>query len=398
MEAGLALESGDSEQALEIYTRLLQAPLELTLKHQVYLNRAICLYQQGRYSDAMQQLQSLSSESRDDALLAEANLYRARLYRQMGQYFSAKRYYLQALDVYAQDPEVSLELFETLISLNQDPEAVSMLETITEATPLYHEYLVIWAEYLLTNYRYEEFERHLSQHPHLIGEPRIDILRLRKAFSTSDFSSAAAILDSYPSVNDQINYYKALYARYQGDPIVADSLFAILVKKAEPEVKVLSYLQRLIMLYEEEPFTAMLQLGQYISSGGSEVAKAEQYYTMGWFAYGRQDYQEALRRLSLARAESQDKVQLARIDILIAKAWLRANRAENALSAFNRYLNLYPDGTDRDEALFYLGFLYFEAKSYNLARGAFEQLISETPQSLHVPAANFYLAEMDFFL
>lgn len=398
IEAGLYLESRNSAMALDLYTALLNAPLDLSVRHQVYLNRAISLYLENRFAEAMHQLQSLNSESRDEGLLAEANLYRARVYRRMGQFFSAKKAYQEALEVFEQDPEISLELFETIISLNQDSEAEKLLAELTPATPFYLEYLVKWAEYLLGSYRYQEFDQHIAAHPELDNVLQVNLLKLKKAFEQNDLNTASRILDGNTAIHDQVTYYKALLARFQGNSTLADSLFTILVKKAEPEIKVLSYLQRLIILYDEEPFTAMMQLGQYITAGSSEIAKAEQYYTLGYFAFGRQDYQEALRRLSLARAESQDKLQLARIDILIGKAWLKAGRTENALNAFNRYLNLYPEGANKDEALYYLGALNFEAKNYSLSRGALEKLVREVPGSIHVPGARFYLAEMDFFL
>ncbi|HCM14651.1 MAG TPA: hypothetical protein DHW79_01660, partial [Candidatus Cloacimonas sp.] len=89
---------------------------------------------------------------------------------------------------------------------------------------------------------------------------------------------------------------------------------------------------------------------------------------------------------------------LADIDIFIAQTWLRAKDNYQALTSFNRYLNLYPTGKDRDAALYYLGYLYHETKDYQMATSAFQSLIDGHSGSEYVPSAKFYLAEIDYYL
>ncbi len=185
---------------------------------------------------------------------------------------------------------------------------------------------------------------------------------------------------------------------HEGDNARADQLFSRLVKDAEPELRVLSFLERLKIIFQSQPLDAMRQLGDFVDNPKNQIARAEQLYTMGYFAFQQGDYAEALKHLAVARTESTSRIQVAEIDIRIARSWLLAKDHPRALQSFNRYLNLYPNAKDRHTALYYLGYLYFEGKDYTMAVRAFNQLIQEHPGSSFAPSARFYLAEMDYYL
>ena len=69
-----------------------------------------------------------------------------------------------------------------------------------------------------------------------------------------------------------------------------------------------------------------------------------------------------------------------------------------AKDTFNRYLNLYPYGSRRDKAYFYLGYMSFQEKDYTQAKVNFQMLQEQYPNSPYCNDATFYLAEMDFYL
>jgi len=395
--ANLKLEKGAFAPALEDYDALLFSNLELAVKQQLYLNRAITLYQLKDYSAAMTQIQVLESSSRDPRVLADAYILKARIYSALSQHFSAMRSYQYALGR-ARTPEILYEYMQVLLKQHKADEAEEILQELREDENYYIPAHISYAEYLLNAGLYIDFEHLLAEHPSLTTELNMQILILRKAFLDEDYARAQDILSQSNIEQEYFTYYRALMATQEGKNSIADGLFAELVRTGSPELRILSYLGRLKILYQSEPVAAMLQLGQFVQNPDNNVAKAEQYLTLGFFAYQKADYLEALKQFNLARAQSRNTRKLAEIDIFIAKSWLKAKQNDSALRAFNRYLNLYPQGRDRDAAYFYLGFIHHEKKDYPLAKSAFTQLIANHPQSAHVPPAKFYLAEMDYYL
>jgi tetratricopeptide (TPR) repeat protein len=395
--ANLLLEDQNYVEALSIYDEILVEDIELTVRHQVYLHRALSLIGLKEYDQAMTQLQLLQSESRDSFLLAQAELYRGRIYKTLGLYYSAMQAYQSTLQ-HNTDPEIEYEYFEVLVQLQKDQEAKALLTNISPQSHIYAKSNVLWAQYLLENNRFEEYEDLLTNIPDLLTHPHIELLSLRKAIALRDYSAVFAILESTPNRGDQFQYFEALALVHAGDFAEADFIFGRLVKNADPELKVLSYLERLKLLFMTDPTAAKQQLAEFINNAQNHIARAEQLYTMGYFCFVQEEFPEALKYLSQARAETENRLQMADIDILIARSWLLAEEHTRAIQSMNRYLNLYPQGKDRDTALYYLGYLYHEAKDYKKAAPAFDQLISAHPQSMHVPSAKFYLAEMDYYL
>lgn len=397
LRADLAQEEGLHEEALKAYDDLLPEDLELPLRHRIYLHRAVSLLALERNSEALQQIQILESETKDTFLLSRANLYRARLYKSFKQYYSAMISYQNSLKEQP-DPEVEYEYMEVLIQLGKEDEAKAFLLQINDQSHIFIKSHVMWLKHLLDSNRLDEFDQHLESIPQIHGVSSVELLRLRKAFTVQDYAKAEEILQQSNNSGEYYSFYRALLQERKGNYSSADKSFAELVSSAGTEIKVLSYLERLKIIYKKEPVSAMLQLAQFMQSPASNILKAEQLYTMGYFSYSKQDYREALAYLAQARGESKNRLLLADIDLLIAQSWLKQKDSSASLNSFNRYLNLYPAGKNRDTALYYLGYLYHEAKDYTLASTAFKSVVSEYPSSIHIPSAKFYLAEIDFYM
>ncbi|MCB5261086.1 MAG: tetratricopeptide repeat protein [Candidatus Cloacimonetes bacterium] len=397
ISANLQYEEEDFIAALRIYDDLLKEDIDLHLRHNVYLYRALNLIGMQSFTDAMNQLQVLESETKDSFLLAQANLYKGKLYKELGQYYSAMQAYQNALKLNP-DPDIEYEYFEVLVKLGKETEAEQLLEGVNPQSHVYSASHTIWAKYLLDNNRFMDFDEHLAGIPELWNEPNIELLRIRKEISVQNFIKAQNILVSSNNEHEDFLYYKAIISIQNKQISEADSILTELVASARAEIKVLSYLERLKLLFKSEPTSATLQLAEFINNKSNSLLKAEQLFTMGFFAYQKKDYSEALKYFASARAETDNRLIMADIDLMVAMSWLKARDSSMSLNAFNRYLNLYPTGKDRDTALYYLGYLYHEKKDYPLASAAFRQLIDIYPASTHVPSAEFYLAEIDYFM
>lgn len=397
LRANILLEAGEYAKAQLLYDALLNQKLEQKAKNELYLNRARALYYQKAYSAAITQLQTMESGSTMPENLYQAQILKARIYAALGQSYSAMRAYEQALN-YSREPQILYEYLESLLLQNKQAEAVATLKSL-EADEYYQQKaLVLYLKYLYNNEYYQDFRYIISANPWLESLTAVQVMLLSKAISDEDYLYMDAILAGADHSEDSIAYFYALNLVHKEEKAKADAIFARLVREATPELKVLSFLERLKLLYQKEPVAAMLQLGQYLQNPTNTTAKAEQHLTMGFFAYQKQDYPEALKQFNLARGFSTQRQKLAEIDLFIAKSWLKAHKNNQAKDAFNRYLALYPQGKNRDTALFYLGFIHFEQKDYNLAKAFFAQLTERYPESGHIPPAKFYLAEMEYYL
>lgn len=393
--ANMMQEKGRHADALEAYDELLRQNLELSLRHQVYLSKAVSLLATKQYSQGMLQLDFLESESKNPALISRANLYRARTYRHLGQHHGALKYYQFLLDE-GEREDVKYEYLEILLNLDKQSEAKLFLDEMDDADKNYVKSHVTYCKYLLDNNKLEDLSEHLKNIKEIEDEPNIELIRLRLAFSSQDFNSAGDILNNTENYGDYLDYYQGLYLLHNNELEEAEEIFVKLVGGGDSQLAVLAYLERIKILFESEPQEAIRQLKSFMAQK-PQVAYAQQLYTMSHFAYVLEDYPEALRYLALARGESENRALLSEIDFMIAQSWMRLERYNQAAESYNRYLNLYPDGDKRDASLFYQGYIYFQEKDYKLAIGAFNEIIKNLPESEYLNSAAVYLAEIDFF-
>jgi tetratricopeptide (TPR) repeat protein len=398
IEANLALEAGNNPLANKLYEELMSENLRQDVYGELLLNYSLSLKESKDYVKAMMLLQKVDSEIANQELSGQANIQRADIYNELGQYYSAKRCYEEALVLYPDNEDLSLSLFTTLLKLNQDTDAKALLDKQNAESSNYLHYVLKWLDYLLFNERYVEFDKFVAT---LVSENKsivspLSEIRIKRAVIKGDFDEAAVLLSDTKSQNPQIRFYDALIKLNKGEVSAADSMFKALVHS--PDVGVSAYLERLKLLYKTEPLSAIVQLTNYLKDNPIDTMKAEMYYTLGYFCYRINDYIEAIKQLTKAKQYDMSNELSARIDILIAEAWFVADRHDMALESFNRYLNLYALGSARDKAWFYIGYIHFLSKNYSQSKTNFNQLLENHPLSAFRFDAFYYLGEIDFFL
>ncbi len=400
IEANLALENFEPRAAQAIYGSLLQENINQDILGELLLNYALSLAQTSDYAQAMHLLQRVDSEIADPELSELANLQRADIYFNTGQYYSAERAYQQAVQAFPDRAEVLFSLYSCYIKLGREEAALELLNKQVPDSEGYSAYLQLWLSYLLNNERYQDFDEFVAAADlkYVEAQPAILELKIKRAIRKGDYADAARCLNRIPEKKNQFLYYQALVELNQGRETEADSLLKSLVGSPVPEISVPAYLERLKILYKYEPLAAIVQLNNYLKESHNEVMKAELYYTLGFFSFHKEDYPEAIKQLSMAKKYEAGHELSSRIDILAAEAWFAAGRNDLASDAFNRYLNLYPEGSSRDRAWYYLGYIAFVVKDYARAKPSFTELINKYPNSPYLNEAYYYLAEMDFYL
>lgn len=400
LEANLLMEQERYPEAIAIYDSLLHKPLTLDVMSALILNYASCLYNLERYNDALILLQRIDSEYPVPTVVVEANRMRAKIYEATGQYYSAQRYYRLVLSSAPDDAEAKYQLFNILLKLNMDIDALQMIDSDALHSEYGISYANTWMQYLLNNERYLEFDLFVQDRlpTAMADHSAIKELQIRRAFCTKDYAGAEQLLAEVTQESDTTRYYRGLLLVEKGLTAAADTLFYQLVKSPSAEIAIAAYLERLKILYQTQPGEAIRQLDEYLNNKTNDLLKAEAYYTLGYFRYNREQYSEAIKQLGRARQYSLYPELCSRIDIMIADAWFKLDREELALESYHRYLNLYPRGSSVDVAFFRVGYLQFTNRNYKEAVVALKRVIDFYPNSRYIYDAWYYLGEIEFFL
>lgn len=393
--ASITFNAGDYQRCLSLYPPLLREDLHPDLLGDVYLNYAICLYHLGKYSDSIARLQELSSALDIPYYNLQAQLWKARAYVAQGFNLSAEYEFRQVLDQGM--PEAKPEYFSTLLALEKETEAKAILDSLALDDPARQECQHLWLEYLLNHGRGEDFDLDLYNLPDNAFSDAIRLLAIRRFYETERYEAVSAALDSLDQISDQSLYYRALLLKQEGDIQKADSLLKVIVLSGAPNLRLFAYLQRLRILYDSDPGSAIQQLQNYIAQSKHAQIRGEQNHQLAWFLYGQRRYAESILQAVTARNYELQPVFADRNEDLIAQAYYQMGEYRLSGETYNRYLNLYPQGAFRDKALYHIGLIAFLQLDFPLARNSFISLLELHPVSLYADEARFYLAEMRFF-
>lgn len=396
INANIWLNEARWEEAAQMYQELMTVPLQTEIKADVYLNYAICLYSMGDVQSALSMLLELGRFTEHPYYQYQGNLWRGKCYRDMGQLLSAEHEYKKAMAIDDNDKEMKYDYFKLLILLQREDEAFQIMDRMAddEYGPNYR---LHWLKHLLYDQRFLEMDEFLAQieDPQELESEPIKLLLLRKNLTLNNLHEAQALLDEMPQ-SSHSSYYGALLHLKQGEVAEADSLFRILVKEADPEIQVLSYLEHLKILYASDPARAYKLLQDYMNAPLPSQFRGQQHILMASFAAQEGDYEKALSLWAEARRFELSPELLDDVEISIADAYYQINQHYLAQEHYNRYLNTYQNGRYRDRAFYWLGMLMFEAKDYAGAKQNLKALLDRYPDSMYREDALFYYGELEF--
>ncbi len=97
---------------------------------------------------------------------------------------------------------------------------------------------------------------------------------------------------------------------------------------------------------------------------GNETGRADTAaHYLGYIAYRQKNYQEAIERFAAASKMFPESPWVEENDIYIAVAYEKAGESQMAIEAYQKYLDAWPDGDDRDYAQEHLDKLKQESVS-----------------------------------
>ncbi|HOH46520.1 MAG TPA: tetratricopeptide repeat protein, partial [Candidatus Cloacimonadota bacterium] len=226
---------------------------------------------------------------------------------------------------------------------------------------------------------------------------QLRILIVRRLLLENWFSEAGHYLENIATPTDQSRYYDAVLLKSGANLSAADSIFSSLVRSSDTDIALLSYLERLKLVFDHSPDQAISQLEAFLEANQGSEYLGELNYLLGYFYYQKNDYLPAIRHFSRSRNYDMNRYQADRIDAMTAECWFRLQRLDQAEERFNRYLNIYPQGLYRDRAWFNLALVSFQKADYNQARIYFRNLATRHPNSNLMDEARYYMAELDFY-
>jgi len=390
------------QAAIDDYKLILRDEIDPVLRAESLLHMGICYYYLKTYHQAQESFQTLISEYDFESYKHQGALWMARIFAEGGQYLSAKRYYEIALPGIHNNSNVRLEMFSVLLNLREISTAIRMLDNLNPNDPgrAIFPYLEALLSFYLRVGFYDDFDG--AQLEYRITPENstnaIRLLNIRRWLLENNYDNAQIYLSALTESSDTATYYRALLLRGRGFTPEADYILADLVGSSDFDIAVMSYFERLKILFESDQQAALTQLQNFIETNPQSNLLGEAYFLAGSLSYQRNEHENALRYFSRSKNYDLTAFQKERTDAMTGECWLMLGMNNQAEENLNRYLNLYPKGLFRDRAWFNLGITSFQNRDYNQTKSRLNALKTRHPASKLIQDANFYLAESDFFL
>jgi|GEM_PF-2278144 len=218
----------------------------------------------------------------------------------------------------------------------------------------------------------------LAIYTRLIAEDSSDAVQQRAEFSRGLVLQALANRDEAEKVFETIG---ADSLHLMNDRALVE---LALIRYREQEYAAASaILSRAIAIADDE----QTRIRAYVIKGVTELGGGEPAKAITSF--------EAAENLS-AGFDSYHGPELAEAKLLSGITLARTNRPAEAVTTLNRFIQLYPSHSGRDEAMFWLGESYYQSGLYRTVIEILEDLIERFPGSVRVPDALYTIGWANF--
>jgi len=401
IKARFLRERGDYEAAiLQIRSLNNESPSNF-LRAEIILEQAILFYNLDQLNEAELALQRLISEFSTPYINQQYHYWRGMINLRNEQPYSALHSLQQAANLGLVDEELDHHLFQLYLLLDKEDVARNILnsyrsEWLSDALLMY----VDWLSYLQNKGRFAELDMELAQlELEIENLPRpIQSILIRSQLIRNQFRLAGESLAKTEIHGDEFIYYYSTLLHVSGELLKADSLLSELEKSDDPEIALLSKLERMKIHYRRDPAQTILTLTAMLDQPMSSRLKGNIYLLLATFHYHDQDFSKAISNLLNARKHEVEPNKLDLIDSLIPEIWFTLQSYRNATVTFNRYLNVHPHGAYRDKALYMLAVLSYLEKDYQSFWAYYNRFMEDHSGSIYADQARFYAADVDFNL
>tara|TARA_B100000809_G_scaffold252094_1_gene286402 strand:+ start:30998 stop:31798 length:801 start_codon:yes stop_codon:yes gene_type:complete len=158
-------------------------------------------------------------------------------------------------------------------------------------------------------------------------------------------------------------------------------------------------LKNLLLLFSVIAFVSCSQYNRVLNKGS-----VSEKYKMASGLYEAKKFSKALRLFEMITPAYKGKPQMERIQFMVAQSYLNTKDYENAAYYFNRFVSNYPKSSKKEESVFNAGkCLYLASPKYSVdqtvtkeALVAFQKYFNAYPDSKHLAEANEMVRQLQY--
>lgn len=409
MRAKIAFFDQDYNLADSLYTNLLHSDINNEMLFEVLINKAEIRYEWKDHISALGFLTRSERATNEPEKKYRIELLRGKIQLALFDPVSAQQSFQRALVHKVNDPAATFELMKACIAANDIDKAQELAYNLSDqpnAAFVHTSALNKWLDYLISIEEYEEAVR--LENRLFDGYP--DSVRLRLArinYLVKDYDKAWDILSQTTGHSAFRSYLTGLIYIEQGKETAADSIFAVLsqgrfgpldvLPDSDNDLAVMSWLERIKLLYKEDPAIALRNLETYLDGFEPDQRDPHVLYVYASLLFKNQQYQEAINALLQVRKMALTPELNHNVSIMLGDIWFNAKIPSSAKQAYNNYLNQYPRGKFRAHALYNIALIDFEQKEYDEAAVQLNALFQSDADPEIIEKAKYLAAEISFF-
>jgi len=409
MRAKIAFFEKDYDLADSLYTIVLNEVTDNEVLFEALINKAEIHYEWKNHITALGFLESSERVTNEPDKKYQIELLRGKIQLAMFNPLAAQKSFEKALSFKRNDPLATYELLKSYLSANDIEKARNLAITLMgqpDAARVHSSSINKWIDYLISM---EEYEEALDVENYLLNDYN-DSIRLRLAkvnYLLKNYSKAWEILSETSSHSAFRSYLSALLYVEQGKESKADSIFTELSKgqysavdvlpDSNEDLAVMSWLERIKILYKTNPDVALNNLRSFLSGLGPVDSEPNVLYVYGSLLFKNHNYQEAINALLKVRSMAITPELNHNVYAMLGDIWFNAKIPDNAKQAYNNYLNLFPKGKFRTHALYNIALINFEQKEYAEAVSQLNVIIQNEDDAEIIEKSRYLLAEINFF-
>jgi len=251
-----------------------------------------------------------------------------------------------------------------------------------------------------SNYQIPSYSRLHSNYAIIIGQAYYHLQR---------YDEALAILKTIQPTTDIKQFHIALAYKAKGETNLATSIFTELANSSKvTKIQELSFFEMVnssitvpqgseteIATIKQNNQNYSTQLSDFIQQHPQSNYLGNAYFLKGFIDYLNEDYKTALDWFLQANNTSISSDTSEKLLFLIGDIYFLTVQKNRAISLFNYYKDLYPEGRYYDEVLYKIGLTYFDSGAFTEANTALLELAKTYPNYKHISTAYFYLGEIN---
>ncbi|MCB5230563.1 MAG: tetratricopeptide repeat protein [Candidatus Cloacimonas sp.] len=399
LKANILMAEENYLKGAKAFKELEKEGVDPIIRPDIYLGLAQCFFFTDNFAESEKYLSRFTKEFKNHRLLPKAYYFLGRIAYQKVEYSKALTF-LNQVDEDSQDWSYRVAKIQTLVALDMNDEAKSILDQYVEQkehSELLHQALIIYFNHLLKAKQYQHvvtyavdfipydsvfYDNYLA----IMGEANYEL---------GNYRAALERFDALGETSERSEYFTALCFLKLDEDLTAEKLFSQLSENAKnEEIKTNSYFFLATIKGKKDFREANKMLESFVSQNPDHPFVGSAYYQLGMNWLFQNIYDEAVESFKNALDTELSDEFNEKAKYLLAESLFQLKNIEEAYLHYVEYEKLYPKGEFLDETLFKIGLYHFEKEDFANALVKFDRIISEHPESDRLSMAYFYKAEI----